>query len=148
MVVSVALLHEHALLKGRRILIAEDEYFLGDDIERTLRALGAEVVGPIGEIPEMLSILNDGRTLDGAVLDVNIRGETIFPVARELQARGVPFLLTTGYDKLALPAELKDIPLWEKPIDVMAMARALAGLMERRGPATGSGADPKAPAAS
>ncbi|MBR1166817.1 response regulator [Bradyrhizobium liaoningense] len=121
--------HQRAELKGRRIFVVEDEYFLADDIGKTFRALGAEIAGPVGHLEDALKILHDGSVLDAAVLDVNIRSEMIFPIARELRARNVPFLFTTGYDKITLGPEFQDVPLLEKPIDLAAMARKLAGLI-------------------
>ncbi|UWU89931.1 response regulator [Bradyrhizobium sp. CB1015] len=121
--------HQPAELKGRRIFVVEDEYFLAEDIGKTFRALGAEIAGPVGHLEDALKILHDGSVLDAAVLDVNIRSEMIFPIARELRARNVPFLFTTGYDKITLGPEFQDVPLLEKPIDLAAMARKLAGLI-------------------
>nr|WP_249789977.1 response regulator [Bradyrhizobium sp. BRP20] len=121
--------HQRAELKGRRIFVVEDEYFLADDIGETFRALGAEIAGPVGDLEDALKILHDGSVLDAAVLDVNIRSEMIFPIARELRARNVPFLFTTGYDKITLSPEFQDVPLLEKPIDLAAMARKLTGLI-------------------
>jgi CheY-like chemotaxis protein len=99
MSVSPRLSRQRTPLTGRRILVVEDEYFLADDIGRAFRALGAEIAGPVGHLEDALEILNDGGILDAAVLDVNIRNEMIFPLARQLRARGVPFVFTTGYDK-------------------------------------------------
>ncbi|WP_036013706.1 response regulator [Bradyrhizobium yuanmingense] len=121
--------HQRAELKGRRIFVVEDEYFLADDIGETFRALGAEIAVPVGDLEDALKILHDGSVLDAAVLDVNIRSEMIFPIARELRARNVPFLFTTGYDKITLSPEFQDVPLLEKPIDLAAMARKLTGLI-------------------
>ncbi|MEY9110598.1 DNA-binding response OmpR family regulator [Bradyrhizobium yuanmingense] len=121
--------HQRAELKGRRIFVVEDEYCLADDIGETFRALGAEIAGPVGDLEDALKILHDGSVLDAAVLDVNIRSEMIFPIARELRARNVPFLFTTGYDKITLSPEFQDVPLLEKPIDLAAMARKLTGLI-------------------
>ena len=120
-----------ALLAGRRIFIVEDEYFLADDIGKAFRALGAEIAGPAGHFEDALKILNEGSVLDAAVLDVNIRSDMIFPVARELRVRGVPFVFTTGYDRTTVSPEFQDIPLIEKPIDLPAMAKTLASLIEQ-----------------
>jgi len=129
---SPALLREAPLLEGRRVLVVEDEYFLADDIARAFRSVGAEIAGPVGHLDDALRLLDDGRVLDGAVLDVNIRSEMIFPIARELRARSVPILFTTGYDRATVGAEFQDVPLWEKPIDVSAMVRGLAKLIQDR----------------
>ena len=116
-------------LSGRRIFIVEDEYFLADDIGKACQALGAEVAGPVGDLDDALSILRDGGILDAAVLDVNIRSEMIFPVARELKARNIPFIFTTGYDKVTISPEFHDVLILEKPIDLPAMAHRLAALI-------------------
>ncbi len=123
---------ERALLGGRRILVVEDEYFLADDMGRALRAFGAEIAGPVGELDDALRILDDGRALDGAVLDVNVRKEMVFPLARELRARHVPFVFATGYDRVTVGPEFEDVRMWEKPIDLLALARGLAELIGDR----------------
>jgi CheY-like chemotaxis protein len=126
---SLALSRQGTLLTARRILVVEDEYFLADDICKTLRALGADVAGPVGHLEDALEILQDGDILDAAVLDVSIRGDMIFPVARQLRARDVPFVFTTGYDRISIPSEFHDVLLLEKPIDLAAMARKLAAMI-------------------
>ncbi|OKO80226.1 chemotaxis protein CheY [Bradyrhizobium sp. NAS80.1] len=132
MVASTTLLRERALLSGRRILVVEDEYFLADDISHALGSFGADVAGPVGEVEDALRILNDGSIVDGAVLDVNLRSEMVFPIAQELRARRVPFVFTTGYDRISIAPEFQDVMLWEKPLDIAAMIRGLAGLIGPR----------------
>jgi len=129
MAISPTISHRHAPLSGRRILVIEDEYFLADDITRALRSAGAEIVG---EIVEAFPILNSGGVLDGAILDVNLRNEMVFPVAQELRARQVPFVFTTGYDKVSIAPQFRDVMLWEKPIDIAAMVRGLTQLIADR----------------
>ena len=116
-------------LSGRRILVIEDEYFLADDIAQALRALGANVVGPVGELTEATILVEGDVAIDAAVVDINLRNETVFALARVLRARMVPFIFTSGYDRTSIEAEFRDIPLWEKPLDLAAMARSLAGLL-------------------
>jgi DNA-binding response OmpR family regulator len=109
-------------LSGRRILVIEDEYFLAEDIARELTLLGAQIIGPIGELAEAANIVGADIAIDGAVLDINLRSEMIFPVARTLRLRGVPFAFTTGYGMTAIEPEFQDVRLWEKPLDTAAMA--------------------------
>jgi len=116
-------------LSGRRILVIEDEYFLAEDIARELKLLGAQIIGPVGELEEAASIVDADIAIDGAVLDINLRSEMIFPVARRLRLRGVPFVFTTGYGMTAIEPEFHDVRLWEKPLDTAAMARDLSGLI-------------------
>jgi len=119
-------------LSGCRILIVEDEYFLADDMVRVLSSSGAEIVGPIGEADEALAALDGSTPIDCAILDINIRGEMVYPVASALRSRNIPFVFATGYDQAAIPAEFEDIPRWEKPFDPAALAGALPSLAARR----------------
>jgi CheY-like chemotaxis protein len=118
-------------LEGCRILVLEDEYFLADDIVRELKKLGARIVGPLGDVEEAASLVEGDVAIDAAVLDINLRNEMVFPLARTLRSRHVPFVFTTGYDKSALEPEFHDVVLWEKPLDIAAMTRELAGLIQR-----------------
>jgi len=116
-------------LKGCRILVVEDEYFLAEDIGRALRALDASIVGPVGHLADGMAVLNNDKAISGAVLDVNVHDEKIFPLARELKARNVPFVFTTGYDSNVLEAEFLQVPRWTKPVDASAVALGLAQLI-------------------
>lgn len=117
-----------AMLSGRRILVVEDEYFQADDMARLLRGLGAEVVGPVGEIQDALKLIDTGKQLDMAVLDINLKGEMIYPAADKLLSRAIPFIFTSGYDRGPIPELYRDIPLVEKPIDDGALGRVLREL--------------------
>jgi hypothetical protein len=66
------------------------------------------------------------------VLDINLKGEKIFPIARTLRARKLPFVFTTGYDRAAVDPEFQDVLVWEKPLDLTSLTHALAGLIRRR----------------
>lgn len=119
-------------LAGRRILVVEDEYFLADDLHRHLASLGAEIIGPIAGLDEAEALLKAGAAIDAALLDVNVRSEMIFPLARVLRSRGVPFVFTTGYGRDTLGHEFLDVQIWEKPLDIPRVARALVALMSPR----------------
>jgi len=115
-------------LTGRRVLVVEDEYFVADDIVRALHQLGAEVVGPFGSRDEALASFSVEDAIDVAVLDINLHGEPIYPLADALRQHGVPFVFATGYAKSSLPAAYRDIPRWEKPFDPKSLAQALSDL--------------------
>ena len=116
-------------LSGRCVLVVEDEYFVADDIERAIRRLGADVVGPVPTRDEALEILAAPPSrIDLAVLDINLRGETVFPVADALVAGGVPFVFATGYEQTSVPGRFEQIPRWEKPVDADALGGAVAPL--------------------
>jgi CheY-like chemotaxis protein len=115
------------LLRGRRILVVEDDYMLADDLREDLEHAGAEVLGPVSTVEDALALLAREDRLDGAVLDVNLAGEPVYPVADALLARGVRFAFATGYDGWSLPAAYAEIPCFEKPLDPLAVVRALVG---------------------
>ncbi|MGX7703662.1 response regulator [Methylobacterium sp. Gmos1] len=110
-----------------RVLVVEDEYFIADDISRALIRHGAEVVGPVPTVREARALL-DSESLDLAVLDINLRGELVYPLVAELSRRGVPMVFATGYDVTAIPADYEAIPAWSKPFDYNALADVLPGL--------------------
>jgi CheY-like chemotaxis protein len=87
---------------GLRVLVVEDQMIVAMEIEGMLRALGCVVLGPVGTL-ELAVRLGREETLDAAILDVSLDGETIFPVAEELQRRGIPFIFATGYGESILP---------------------------------------------
>jgi DNA-binding LytR/AlgR family response regulator len=114
-------------LKGCCILVVEDEYLVAADLTASLEALGAEVLGPAASVNQALSLVeNHGSRLDGAVLDINLRDERVYPVADVLTARGVPFVFTTGYDAISLPASYAYAPRCEKPVEKAKLVRWLS----------------------
>lgn len=108
-----------------RVLVAEDEYVLALHIESGLLERGFGVVGPVATLAEAVALLDGGTVPDAAILDVNLGGDRIFPVAHRLQALGVPFVFASGYDRASLPAEFDDVPLCLKPIDIDQALRLL-----------------------
>ena len=116
-----------ATLARKRLLLVEDEYLVAADLAYALERAGAEVVGPAGSVADALELVRDeGDRLDGAVLDVNLGGERVFPVADALAERGVPFIFATGYDASIIPSTHADAPRHEKPVDRVRLLRELA----------------------
>jgi CheY-like chemotaxis protein len=98
-------------------------------ITDVLQQLGLEVVGPVGRL-DAAQRLASQEALDGAILDVTIRGGLVFPVAETLLARGVPFVLATGHSDWALPEAFQDKPRLLKPFSkeqLMGQAKLLCG---------------------
>ena len=108
-----------------RVLIVEDEYFIADDLAQALEQQGVEVLGPEGDAGEALALIAREH-VDRAVLDINLHGEMVFEVARELRSRGIPFVFATGYAANVVPHGLADVPRWEKPFDAIDLARWLS----------------------
>jgi DNA-binding NarL/FixJ family response regulator len=115
------------VLRGRRIMIVEDEMLVAMELESLLSEQGCSVVGPAPTAARALALLDEGLP-DAAILDVNLNGQTAMPVAEALSEQGVPFLLATGYSQSLQPA-LKDAPRLDKPVDHDQLVRVLAGLL-------------------
>ncbi len=101
-------------LAGWRILVVEDETLIALLLEETLQELGCVVVGPVGKLDAALRLASD-EVLNGAILDVTIRGGRVYPVAEILLGRDMPFVLASGYENWALPEALRDQPRLNKP---------------------------------
>lgn len=112
-------------LGGRRILIVEDESLVAMLLETILDDMGCETVGPISTVAEAVALIEGGEALDGALLDVNVAGVEVFPVAAALDARGVPFVFSTGYGEGGLPEEWKGRITLQKPFTETAVQDAL-----------------------
>lgn len=117
------------VLAGRRVLVVEDEYFIADDLQRALKAFGAEVVGPVPSREDALAVVASNHDLDAAILDINLQGDMGYSVAEALRGRGVPFVFATGYNVGAIAPAFADVPRWEKPFDPAKLAQALRGLL-------------------
>jgi DNA-binding response OmpR family regulator len=119
---------------GFKVLVAEDELLVAIDIEATLQALGCAVIGPVATVAEV-ERLAGSADLDGAVLDVNLRGEPIFRALPGLLERGLPILISSGYEESTLfPAEFRHLPVLVKPYDASQLAARIRGLFGSRGP--------------
>lgn len=113
-------------LEGRRLLVVEDDYFLADEMMRALKASGAEIVGPVASVGDALALIDASNgTLDGAMLDINLRGEPAYPVADALLERGVPFVFATGYDDTTIPHRYAKVMRCEKPVELGKLLRVL-----------------------
>ena len=108
-----------------RILVAEDEYLIADEFCMELGEAGAVVVGPAGTVEDALQLIASAPALDGAVLDVNLRGETVYPAADLLIERGVPFVFATGYDASIIPSRFGHVARCEKPVSIAKVVRAI-----------------------
>lgn len=116
-------------LQGRVVLIVEDEFYLADDLASALAGVGAKVLGPFGRVEEALRLIEGGEAVDLAILDVDLVGDRVFPVADILQARNAPFLFATGYDPEIIPGRFTDIPRLEKPVTAAAVISLLQQLL-------------------
>ncbi len=112
-------------LSGQKILIVEDESLVAMLLETILEDMGCTPVGPASSVDEGLALIEGGVALDGALLDVNVAGVKIFPIAEALAARDIPFVFSTGYGEGGLPDEWKGRPTLQKPFSEAAVQDAL-----------------------
>jgi DNA-binding response OmpR family regulator len=122
-------------LEGAKILIVEDEYYLADDLAGAFARHGAIVLGPVGTVERALRLVEQHDRIDGAVLDINLRGEPAFPISDLLRRRNVPFIFATGYDEGIIPEMYESAPRWEKPYDAEQLIASAAALFLRGGQA-------------
>jgi CheY-like chemotaxis protein len=119
-------------LRGRRILIVEDDCITAMDLAETLSAAGAQVVGPAGTIGTALELLRRQPQLDIALLDIEVEGACVFDVADELLRLEVPIVFTTGYERSEIPARFRSVRHCEKPVGIATIAHALSDELARR----------------
>lgn len=112
-------------LEGRRVLLVEDESLVAMLLETILEDMGCTAVGPASNIEEGLRLAEGEPDLACALLDVNVAGQTVFPVAQALKARGVPFIFSTGYGEGGLPDEWRGHPTIQKPFTEATVHDAL-----------------------
>ena len=102
-------------LAGRRVLIIEDEYIVALDIASKVTTRGGIVIGPVGTVNGALKAIKNSD-VDGAIVDINLRGKLGFQVADALTDRHIPFVFVTGYDAGVVPARYAEVIRVEKPV--------------------------------
>ena len=116
-----------AALQGLRVLVVEDEMMVSMLIEDMLTDLGCTVVGPASRLDEAIALVDEAQ-IDCAVLDVNLGGQPIFPLADLLRERGVTFAFATGYGDAGLRETDRGSPVLQKPFREGDLARILTDL--------------------
>ena len=112
--------------RPRRVLIVEDETLVAMLLEDMLDDAGHTVAHCASNLPQALDFIETKASeFDFAILDVNLGGQPIFPVAEALQARGKPFAFATGYGPAGLPDAWRNRPTLSKPFGAMDVARML-----------------------
>jgi PAS domain S-box-containing protein len=104
------------LLKGNRILVVEDEALVAMALCETLDELGLAVVGPYSRVAEAMNAIRTNQ-IDAAVLDINLGGEMVYPLADVLIAARIPFAFVTGYAAEDIRHRYADVPILQKPLE-------------------------------
>ncbi|HEX2460103.1 MAG TPA: response regulator [Vicinamibacterales bacterium] len=123
----------NARLSGLRVLVVEDELVIAMELENLLRRLGCIALDAVPTIQQALGVLASEQ-LDLVVLDVNLQGQRVTPVAEALQERGVPFVVVIGYGSERLPEKaLQDAPCLRKPVNGKQLASVISDILARLG---------------
>lgn len=121
---------ETEALQGRRVLVVEDEMMVAMLVEDMLGDMGCEVVGPAYALDSALDLAREAENLDCALLDVNLGGRPIFPVADILRERGVATIFATGYGEAGLRPEDQGSPVLQKPFRAADLLKALKSALQ------------------
>jgi two-component sensor histidine kinase/two-component SAPR family response regulator len=108
------------VLKGNRLLLVEDEVLVASMMTEALNEIGFEVLGPFGKMDYRLGAAVSGK-IDAAILDVNIGGELVYPIAEILAARAIPFAFVTGYSEDNIDKKFANVPVMQKPVERKAL---------------------------
>ncbi len=114
---------------AKRVLVVEDELMIRMLLEDMLAELGYTVAAEAGRIEEALQAAKTAD-FDLAILDVNLDGEPVLPVADALVARGMPFVFATGYGERGLPGPYRDRPMLKKPFQMEGLKQMLQTALE------------------
>jgi CheY-like chemotaxis protein len=121
-----------APLHDLKVLVVEDEFLIAVVIEEMLVSAGCIVAGPVSRLTEAIDIAYN-TDCDAALLDINLAGERVYPIAEVLSQRGVPFVFLTGYAREVLPALYADRPCLCKPFNSVQLLNALTGAVSPSG---------------
>ncbi|WP_375464422.1 response regulator [uncultured Methylobacterium sp.] len=114
------------VLQGKRVLVVEDEAAISMLLEDMLLDFGCTVVGPAARLSTALEMA-EGESFEVAILDVNVAGEPIYPVAEAIVKRDLPLVFSTGYGGAGIREPFRDRPVVQKPFSQADLKRTLIG---------------------
>ena len=114
---------------GKNVLVVEDEIMIRLLLEDMLGDLGYNIAAAVGRVDDAVKVARTGE-FDVAILDVNLNGQTVSPVAEILEARGLPFVFATGYGERGLPERFSNRPTLQKPFQQENLGRILTQAFE------------------
>lgn len=113
----------------RSVLLVEDEVMIRMMVADMLEELGYVIAGEAGDIDDAVRLVQTAD-FDIAILDVNVNGKVVTPVAEAVQLRGLPFVFATGYGAQGLPEKFRDRPTIQKPFQVETLARTIESVLK------------------
>jgi CheY-like chemotaxis protein len=113
-------------VNGLNVFVVEDESLVLFNLEDILTELGCIIIGPAMRLPQAQELVDRAAEADVAILDVNLGGQPVFPVAEALRQRGVDIVFATGYGREGLPDEWQRHPVLRKPYTAGDVEKALA----------------------
>jgi len=119
--------HTHLRVVAPRVLVVEDEMTVAMLIEDMVSELAYDVAGVVPRLEDAMRLV-DSDTFDVAMLDVHLNGKTVFPFAKALEEREIPFLFATAYGVRGIPAEFQGHMVLQKPFGPVELRRALMQL--------------------
>ncbi|CAM3561889.1 response regulator [Bordetella flabilis] len=115
-------------LIGSRVFLVEDETGVAMLIEDMLEELGCELVASVAHLAQAFDVVAS-TVFDVAILDVNVSGEQVFPLASTLATRGIPIVFSTGYGMAGIPEEMRVYPVLAKPFAFDELKRTLVSVL-------------------
>lgn len=120
---------QHIAGSRTSVLLVEDEVMIRMMVADMLQELGYAIAGEAGDIDEGVRLVQV-TDFDIAILDVNVNGKVISPVAEAIQLRDIPFVFATGYGVQGLPEKFRDRPTLQKPFQIETLARTIEATLK------------------
>jgi PAS domain S-box-containing protein len=119
---AAAIASDRLVVNGNRVMVVEDEALVAMVVSDAMIELGYQVVGPFSRPPDAIAAVKNSD-IAAAILDINLAGTLVYPVAEELTSRGIPFVFVTGYGVESIDKRFADIPVLQKPIERETLQR-------------------------
>lgn len=119
-------------VSGLSVFVVEDEALVALNLEDMLDELGCRIIGPAMRMDKAEQMLDEEFVADVAILDVNIGGQKVFPLAHKLIDRGTPVVFATGYGRAGLPEEFHELPILQKPYTIEDVVSGIEVAVNRR----------------
>ena len=116
---------------NQRVLVVEDEFLLSAVLSAELQEAGYDVLGPCATVAAAMEAVQS-EAFDGAILDINLKGELVYPVAEELAQRRIPFMFLSGYAIVNMPESFRGHARLAKPADPTALLREVRKMLQEK----------------